>query len=84
MDYDNWPDDFDENGFYRSGRSHFHYDQILSETPRAWFIRFPMKSDLTNDDVWLPKSQCDIVESEKTIEVPEWLIAEKNLEEYTI
>lgn len=60
------------------------FESLLRETPKAWFIRFPMKDDLTNDDVWLPKSQCEIDRRSKTIEVPGWLMEEKNLYDYTI
>lgn len=84
--------DFGEDDDFRCGRSsrgreiiYLKFDQILRETDDAWFVRFPMKDDLTNDDHWFPKSQCDIPAPEQQIiEVPRWLVEEKEVEEYEV
>lgn len=57
---------------------------VLRETDAAWYIRFPMKDDLTNDDLWFPKSQCSIEEEAKIISVPQWLVDKKECEEYEV
>lgn len=61
------------------------FEAIISETEKAWFIRFPMKADLMNDDHWMPKSQCEIADRKQgVIEVPRWLAEEKGIEEYEV
>jgi hypothetical protein len=84
--------DFGEEDNFRWGRCsvgqrtvYLEFDQVLKETGAAWFVRFPMKDDLTNDDIWFPKSQCDIPDAEqKIIEVPQWLVDEKDISEYEV
>lgn len=61
-----------------------NYDEVVTETPRAWLIRFPMDDDLNNKEEWLPKSMCHLHEPSKTIEVPEWLVYEKEIEDYEL
>lgn len=82
LDYD----DYDGESVGRGKETlYLNFEAIVSETAKAWFVRFPMKPDLTNDDAWMPKSQCEIPNSEqKIIEVPRWLVEEKGLEEYQV
>ena len=49
---------------------------VKRETEKAYLIEF--KKTL---EVWLPKSMCKVLD-ENTIEVPVWLAAKNNLEEY--
>lgn len=82
--------DFGDEDDFRCGRSsagretiYIDFDQILRETDDAWFIRFAMKDDLTNDEHWFPKSQCEIPDpDQKIIEVPRWLVDEKDVWDY--
>ena len=55
------------------------FTSVLAETFKAWLIRFPMDKKLISQECWLPKSQCTIDMKNKIIEVPEWLINEKDL-----
>jgi len=52
----------------------YYYDELLTQTDAAWLLRFD------NEQIWLPKSQCDIDERTKEIDIPEWLAIEKGLE----
>jgi hypothetical protein len=49
---------------------------VKRETEKAYLIEF--KKTL---EVWLPKSMCKVLDK-NTIEVPVWLAAKNNLEEY--
>jgi len=49
------------------------FDELKAETPRAWLIR------IDEDDIWIPKSVCDLDEQEGITEIPEWLAFEKEL-----
>lgn len=82
-------DYYDEGDYYdrpsfHSNKEHVElaFSSVIKETPKAWYIRFPMKKDLTNDDVWLPKSQCEMEDGADRIWVPRWLVTEKELEDY--
>lgn len=57
------------------------YDAIMFETRNAWLIRLPIKDDLTNVEIWLPKSRCALMPDCK-ISIPQWLIEEKDIQEY--
>lgn len=51
--------------------------KILHETGGAWLV-----TDDHNREIWLPKSQCDLVGEDDgyvTMFVPEWLAIEKEL-----
>ena len=50
------------------------FEGLVHQTPDAWLI-------LTADDeqVWLPKSQCELDEDGKVVKVPEWLAIKKGL-----
>ncbi len=58
------------------------FEEVIKETQKAWLLRFPMKKDLSNEDIWFPMSQCDLDEKNKRIWVPRWLVTEKSIEEY--
>ncbi len=53
------------------------YDAVLKETDNAWLIEFE-----PSVEVWIPKSQCG--EPDGTIEIKEWLVTEKELDEYIV
>jgi len=53
------------------------YDSVEQETENAWLIEFE-----PGMQVWIPKSQCE--EPDGTIEVKEWLVKKKELEEYIV
>lgn len=58
------------------------FERIVAETPDAWLLDFGMnEEDLHPVEHWLPKSQCDLL-SDTEIEVPEWLVLEKGIDEY--
>lgn len=48
--------------------------EILHETDHAIMIE-----NLNEENVWIPKSQIEISEDEKTIGIPEWLAKDKEL-----
>jgi hypothetical protein len=52
------------------------YDQIMHVSEKAFFISFG------DESVWLPKSQIEIDEKTKTLEIPWWLAVEKEIEDY--
>lgn len=54
-------------------RDVYSYDDLVTKTPRAWLLRFG------DDDIWLPKSQCDLYEHSREVDVPNWLAEEKGL-----
>ena len=54
------------------------YDDLKHETDLAWLLLFD------EEEVWLPKSVCEIDEVEFEIEVPEWLVEENELENYVL
>ncbi len=58
--------------------------QISAETPDAWLIVFGMDDELNDVEHWMPKSICRLDRSIYEIEVPEWLVIEKELESYEI
>jgi len=47
------------------------FDELLKETAMAWLIR------IDEEEIWLPKSQCDMDEAGCVIDVPEWLALDK-------
>lgn len=51
-----------------------YFDEVITQTDLAWRI-------LTDDDeqVWLPKSECELDEDDCLAQVPEWLAIEKGL-----
>lgn len=81
-------DQFDEDAGYcfGSGRKKrlvvLNFERVIQESKKAWHIEFPMDDNLDNVSCWLPKSQCKIRIEEKKIQVPEWLVAENDLEDY--
>lgn len=48
---------------------------VKHETPKAWLAI--MEDD---KEVWLPKSQCQL--KENVMSIPDWLVEEKELNEY--
>jgi hypothetical protein len=51
-----------------------YYQEKVTETNKAWLL------DIQGEEIWIPKSQCDINEDDHTIEIPEWLADKKGLE----
>lgn len=51
-----------------------YFERLVHQTTDAWLI----ETD-SGDEVWLPKSQCELDEDDNTVEVPEWLAIEKGL-----
>jgi hypothetical protein len=54
------------------------YDRSIddAETDLAWLIV------IDGEEYWMPKSKCDIDETNKSISVPRWLIEKKGLDIY--
>lgn len=52
------------------------FDKIQAMTPKAILFVFG------DDEEWLPRSQIDIDEKTKTLEIPLWLAEEKEIEDY--
>lgn len=50
------------------------FDELIRESDSAWLIR-----TADGDEVWLPKSQCELDEDDNRVDVPEWLAIEKGL-----
>jgi hypothetical protein len=84
--------DFDPSGFGGTGGEDSPFDgevrqpnrsnafgiqEILRETEKAWLIK------LDNGwEGWLPKSQCPLSADKAKVTIPNWLIAEKGLEDF--
>ena len=68
----------EEDDFYLS------FICIKRETKQAWLIQFEMTDDLESVEAWLPKSQCHILTGAQIIQVPAWLVYEKDLEQYDV
>ena len=49
------------------------FDRVVWTTPEAWLL------NLGGEKVWLPKSQCELMEEEQEIWVPQWLAEKKGL-----
>ena len=47
--------------------------ELIKETPAAWLL------NCEGDEVWFPKSQVKFNKWNSTVEVPTWLMDEKNL-----
>lgn len=90
LDFDYYDADHEGSSMFRCGRAsrnelvELAFLTILRETPKAWHVRFVLKKDLTNDEAWLPKSQCDLEEGVDRVWVPRWLVTEKELEDYEV
>ncbi len=48
--------------------------EVLHSTDKAWML-----NDADNEEVWLPKSMCEYDDTDKTMQLPEWLAFEKGL-----
>lgn len=59
------------------------YERIITETPDAWLIEFELDG-LDSVQAWLPKSQCEIDKPCDLIDVPEWLVAQEELDKYAV
>lgn len=59
-----------------------NFERVIQESKMAWHIEFPMDDELNNVTCWLPKSQCKIRLQDKKVQVPQWLVEEKDLEDY--
>jgi hypothetical protein len=54
------------------------YDEVEFETESEWLLSFD------ENNVWLPKSQCEIDIGRGRVGVPAWLAREKGLEGYEV
>ncbi len=54
------------------------YDSVEQETENAWLIEFE-----PGVQHWMPKSQCGEPDG-NTIEVKDWLVDKKELEDYVV
>lgn len=52
----------------------FHGD-LVRETEKAWLF----KNDVDSENYWLPKSQCEWDPVNHVMEVPGWLVDEKEI-----
>ena len=50
-----------------------NFEKTVHPTPASWLL------DFGGFEEWLPKSQCEIDETSKVIEVPRWLAEKKGL-----
>lgn len=50
-----------------------NYDSLEGETDLAWLL------DMGDDKCWFPKSECELDEQDRTVQVPVWLAVEKGL-----
>jgi len=50
-----------------------YFDELIKETEIAWLVK------IDKEEIWFPKSQCELDEDDKKVEVPEWLAIEKGL-----
>ncbi len=57
------------------------FHRIKHETKAAYLIEFEITKDLESVEAWLPKSECNLLAGNQ-IEVPDWLVDEKDLEAY--
>lgn len=51
----------------------YEYAEMKAETDRAWLLT------VENEDIWFPKSQCEVDTKRKTIDVPNWIARQKGL-----
>jgi len=79
-----WKDDHDDFGPDEYGDNDVFvlaFERVKAETKKAWFVIF--ESDgLEIVEAWLPKSECVLNTQKSEIEVPSWLVYEKELEKY--
>lgn len=54
------------------------FDDLVHETENAWLLQFG------DEEVWLPKSQCEIFLGDQVVTVPQWLAEEEGLEGYEV
>lgn len=55
------------------------YDEMLHETELAYLLRFDTEEE------WIPKSQVESIDEDNcTVELPEWLVLKKGLENYEV
>ena len=52
------------------------YDDFIAPTPRAFLVTFG------DEKIWLPQSLTEIDGNTKTLEIPQWLMIEKGIEDY--
>lgn len=64
---------FGSDGDSSSQIEYFDYDQLAVETNQAWLV------EIDGEEMWLPKSQCELDRKAKTIGVPVWLAEKKGL-----
>lgn len=76
--------EFDDEAFEGRGREMvaLKYERVLRESKKALYFEFPMDDELNNETCWLPKSQIRLQEGDKVVLVPEWLVAENELDKY--
>jgi len=69
------PDDYDGGELVE-----VPYIRILKETEKAFLFLFDDSNIFNQKKEWIPKSQiADLNDGSETIEIPEWLAAEKSL-----
>lgn len=77
-----WPREFDDGDLSEQIEIPLAYLRVKRSTAKAWLIEFEIDKDLNSVEAWLPKSQCALDENAQVIYVPEWLVFEKELEQY--
>lgn len=55
----------------------YDYEEFLDESEKAWKLKIETENGI--EDLWLPKSTCNIYPGALQVEVPEWLAEKKNL-----
>lgn len=56
------------------------YDEILIDSPAHDAIYFRFGSD----SIWLPRSQIEVDRAENQVQVPEWLVVKRGLEDHVV
>ncbi len=54
------------------------FEEVKHETHSAYLILF----DRSGVQAWLPKSQCEVSDGDKIVQMPQWLVEEKGLDAY--
>ena len=51
-----------------------YFEELIRESDQAWFIFLE-----DGREIWFPKSQCELDEDEKWIDMPDWLAFDEGL-----
>jgi len=81
MSYDPDYDDFDPDEGADDGMV-LSFERVKAETKKAWLVVFESDGLEIVEEAWLPKSECVLNTQKSEIEVPSWLVYEKELEKY--